>query len=220
VRLTVSRDGDVVVVVPRRFSLKRVPAIVAARAEWIELARARAHDRRAQHTEVHGEGLPGEVTLPATGETWHVTYRATGSASVTARISAGDHLTLSGAIDDEDACATALRRWLLRHARERLIPMLEEISTAHSLSYTAVRFRWQRTRWGSCSARGGISLNAKLLFLPQHLVRYVILHELCHTLAMDHSTRFWSLLGEHDPSWSRHRRELRESWLRVPRWAE
>lgn len=220
VRLTVSCDGEVAVVVPRRFSVKRVPAIVAAREGWIERARTRALERRAMLAEAHGEGLPDEITLPAIGETWRVEYRSTASTSVSARASHGSRLTLSGAIDDHDACSAALRRWLLRHARERLAPTLEEISASHGLPHTAVRVRWQRTRWGSCSARGGVSLNAKLLFLPAHLARYVMLHELCHTRVMDHSARFWALLGEHDPSWKRHRRELRESWLHVPHWVE
>ncbi len=220
VRLTVSRDGEVTVVVPRRFSVKRVPAIVAARAEWIELARARALERRAMQADAHGEGLPDAISLSATGESFCVAYRETAATSVTARVSRSDLLTLSGAVGDHAACSAALRRWLLRHARERLGPTLEELSVAHGLPHVSIRFRWQRTRWGSCSARGGISLNAKLLFLPPHLVRYVMLHELCHTSVMDHSVRFWAFLGEHDPSWSRHRRELRESWLHVPQWVE
>jgi len=220
VRLTVSRDGAVVVVVPRRFSVRRVPAIVASRSEWIELARARALERRAILAHAHGEGLPGVVSLPATGESFRVVYRQTTATSVTARVSGGALLTLSGAVGDQEACSAALRRWLLRHARERLAPTLKDLSITRDLPHTTVRFRWQRTRWGSCSARGGISLNAKLLFLPPHLVRYVMLHELCHTRVMDHSARFWALLGEHDPSWSRHRRELRESWLHVPQWVE
>ncbi|KAF0207184.1 MAG: hypothetical protein FD171_1947 [Actinobacteria bacterium] len=220
VRLTVSRDGEVVVVVPRRFSVKRVPAIVADRADWIALARTRALERRAMLAAAHGEGLPAEVVLQATGETWRFAYRATAAVSVTARASSGNLLTLSGAIDDHDACTTALRRWVLRHAREQLAPMLEEISASRDLPHTTVRFRWQRTRWGSCSAKGAISLNAKLLFLPPHLVRYVMLHELCHTRVMDHSARFWAFLGEHDPLWQRHRRELRASWLHVPGWVE
>jgi hypothetical protein len=219
VRLTVSRDGEVVVVVPRRFSVRSVPAIVVARARWIERARARALGRRAMLVEAHGDGLPVEISLHATGETWSVAYSAAASPSVSARRAGAACLTLSGAIDDHDACAAALSRWLLRHARERLVPVLEELATAHGLPFSAVRFRWQRTRWGSCSARSGISLNAKLLFLPASLVRYVMLHELCHTRVMDHSPRFWELLGEHDPSWQRHRRELRASWLHLPHWA-
>jgi predicted metal-dependent hydrolase len=220
VRLTVSRDGEVVVVVPRRFSIRLVPEIVATRAEWIALARARALERRAMLAEAHGEGLPAVISLTALGETWQVEYRATSSASVCARTLRGCRLTLSGAVDDRDACAAALRRWLLRQAHTGLARALAEISASHGLPHATVRFRWQRTRWGSCSAKGGISLNAKLLFLPEHLARYVMLHELCHTLILDHSPRFWALLGQHDPSWRRHRRELRESWLHVPHWVE
>ncbi len=82
-----------------------------------------------------------------------------------------------------------------------------------------VSIRQQRTRWGSCSRGNSISLNAKLLFLPPELVEYVLLHELCHTRAMDHSARFWAIVAEHDPGFERHRRALKDAGRFVPPWA-
>jgi predicted metal-dependent hydrolase len=76
----------------------------------------------------------------------------------------------------------------------------------------------QRSRWGSCSPKLKISLNASLLFLPPHLVRYVLVHELCHTRHLDHSRRFWSLVARHEPLHKDRRRELAALRYEVPGW--
>lgn len=218
VRITVTRDAEVVVTIPRRFAARRVPAIVEARREWVlkalERARARAEAVRAEH----GDGLPTAATLAATGETLAIVYRASAASGVTAREGAGT-LTLSGAVHDEAACEAALRRWLTRRAHAVLGPMASELAAAHGFTFARVRVGLQRSRWGSCSPRGTVSLNAKLLFLPPELARYVIIHELCHTRAMDHSARFWAIVAEHEPDCERHRRALRGSDRLVPPWA-
>jgi predicted metal-dependent hydrolase len=64
-----------------------------------------------------------------------------------------------------------------------------------------------------------LSLNESLVFLPQHLVRYVMVHELAHTRRMDHSPQFWALVQAHEAAWKERRAELRDAWRRVPPWA-
>jgi predicted metal-dependent hydrolase len=76
-------------------------------------------------------------------------------------------------------------------AREKLVSRLDQLSTQHGFSYNRVSIRNQKTRWGSCSARNDISLNMKLLELPQELMDYVILHELVHTRIKNHTKAFW-----------------------------
>lgn len=81
--------------------------------------------------------------------------------------------------------------------------------------------RWQRSRWGSCSPSGTISLNTQLLFLPAPLAEYVLLHELCHTVNLDHSAAFWARVGMHEPGHRRLKRELRDvGWGHVPAWLQ
>ncbi len=99
---------------------------------------------------------------------------------------------------DSTTLQKAVRRTLLnllrRTAAETLPPRLEALARKHGFSYTAVHIRHAGTRWGSCTARRSISLSLYLMLLPEDLVDYVLCHELCHTVEMSHSPRFWQLL--------------------------
>jgi predicted metal-dependent hydrolase len=111
-----------------------------------------------------------------------------------------------------------LRRWLTRYAQQQLEPWLRRVSVETGLTFTQVTIRGQKSRWGSCSRRRTISLNYKLLFLPPHLVRHVLIHELCHTQHLNHSAKFWALVSQKEPAYRPARVELRSAWRSVPRW--
>ena len=85
----------------------------------------------------------------------------------------------------------------LRYKANLFLPKeLERLAARHGFVYTAVKTRKSKTRWGSCSSKRTINLSFYLILLPQHLIEYVLLHELCHTVHMDHSPAFWSLLDK------------------------
>jgi predicted metal-dependent hydrolase len=113
-----------------------------------------------------------------------------------------------------------LLRWLHYEARKHLIPLLQEISAETGLHYNRTRVANQRTRWGSYSSNGTVSINQKLLFLPPHLVRYVFLHELCHSVEPNHSPQFWALLQKHEPNTATWRKELRSADKYIPEWTK
>ena len=85
---------------------------------------------------------------------------------------------------------------LLHVAKEHLPQRLRMLAGKYGFSYNAVSLRNSRTRWGSCSNRKNISLSIYLQLLPTHLSDYVILHELCHTVEMNHSASFWALMDK------------------------
>lgn len=86
----------------------------------------------------------------------------------------------------------------LRHCASLLLPKrLKELAGAHGFTFSSCSVRDSHSRWGSCSSRGSINLSIYLLLLPEELIDYVLLHELCHTVEMNHSERFWSLLDRH-----------------------
>lgn len=83
---------------------------------------------------------------------------------------------------------------LRRNAKAILPSRLSQLSAQHNLPYHSVKINSSKGRWGSCSAKKAINLSYFLLLLPNHLIDYVLLHELCHTREMNHSRRFWNLL--------------------------
>lgn len=82
-----------------------------------------------------------------------------------------------------------------RHEAARLLPeRLLNLATRHGFICTGVKIFNSRRHWGSCTARKSINLSLSLMLLPWHLIDYVLLHELCHTVEMNHSERFWRLM--------------------------
>ena len=231
VRLVLSEDGGLEEVVPRRFDRRKIPGLLESKRAWIERASARIKDRtdaRRRRLEADPPRLPEWIVLPAVGEEWQVEYRSRTkraasspkAAASVVRERSGERLVVTGDPDDFDSCRDALCRWLSRRARRALVPWLEELALKHRLAYGRISIRRQHSRWASCSQHNTISLNARLLFLSPDVVEHVLLHELCHTVEMNHSPRFWTLLGYHDPECRIHRRLLRVAWTDVPTWLD
>lgn len=215
VRLTLSPRGGLAVVVPRGFDRSLVPGIVEGKRAWV----ARAFERtagRAAHLDASA-GPPRAMRLDALDEEWLVEYRDEASPRGTVRVTRSRVLVVTG---EPKTAAEALRRWLRTRVHDALEPRLRLIAEERGFTFGRVVARSQRTRWASCSARGTISLNARLLFLPRELVDYVLLHELCHTVHLDHSPRFWRLVEAHEPDRRRLDRGLRDGWRHVPGWVD
>jgi predicted metal-dependent hydrolase len=103
-------------------------------------------------------------------------------------------------------------------ARREFAPRLKALAVLTDTSYAKMHVRAQRSCWGSRSCSGTISLNLCLLFLAPELMRYLLIHELCHGRHMNHSKRFWTLVGRFEPDYRRLDRALTESWREVPAW--
>ena len=93
-------------------------------------------------------------------------------------------------------------------ARAIILAKLEELNRHYGASYGKVAIRNQRTRWGSCSKRGNLNFNYRLIFLPPVLLDYVVVHELCHLREFNHSPRFWSFVEEMIPDHRARRKAL------------
>ena len=81
-------------------------------------------------------------------------------------------------------------------AKSVLPAQLAKLAELHNFIYSGVKIRKSRSRWGSCSSKKIINLSFYLMLLPEHLIEYVLLHELCHTVHLNHSPAFWELLNK------------------------
>ena len=191
--------GRVEVVVPKRTRSADVQAFVEANREWIERSRA------AFANEVPPEPfvLPNRVELPAIGQSFRVRYeRRTGASTVKYRNGNGV-VTLLGRTGDDAQCIAALRRWLAAVAKREFLPRLQALSELTDNPFQRMHVRCQKTCWGSHSSTGTISMNYCLLFLEPALLRYLMVHELCHARHMNHSRRFWQRVGRFEPDYER-----------------
>ncbi len=117
-------------------------------------------------------------------------------------------------------CKKLLIHWIKNLAKIRLLHLLDTISQRIHLPYHKLTIRDQKTRWGSCTHEKNISLSYKILFLPEPLATHILIHELCHTVHLNHSGRFWKLVQKFDPDWQAHRVQIRKVNAFVPDWTD
>lgn len=215
-RIELRPDRSLLIVIPNGTREDQWLAFVLRKKQWI--LRNLQRQRSAPHQ--HGlkgsaVGFPSELELVCTGQKYQ-TCRVTGSQNRALLVRSNLDLVCDQSSDKQ--AYQVLRRWLIKQAREEFSARLEHISIATGLEWNRLSIRGQKTRWGSCSAQGNISLNFKLLFLPANLVDHVLLHELVHTREMNHSHRFWALMKKFDPQCNHHRGELRNAGRLLPDW--
>ena len=213
VTIKVSSWAGLVVVVPVGFEQSEIPEILKSKADWI----AKSLERTRPVDDLEN---PASIHLKLLDETWLTEYSRSPGERLRLSEREGNVLSLSGKVDDPVFVAKALNRWLQGRAKDILIPWLHRLSDELSLPFSRATIRRPRTKWGSCSAEKSISLNRNLLFLPEAMARYVLVHELCHGKRLDHSDRFWKLLETFEPNARRTAARIRDAGEFVPIWAQ
>lgn len=216
VTLRVKPPGIVHLVAPTGFNRADIPQLLERHRDWLAQGLEKV---RAQQTALLNETPPEQIELQALGQRWHIHYtqRAPGARCIKP-LRGSRQLEIGLAAEQE--WRSVLRRWLMSQARQQLEPWLSSLADEHGFEYRRVSIRGQRTRWGSCSANGTISLNYRLLFLPPAWVRYLLIHELCHTREMNHSRAFWSLVESCEPNYRRYDRALKSAAEHLPDWLQ
>lgn len=218
--MTVDRRGEVQVLAPKRVSAAVIEDFVLSNLEWIEKQQAIQTIRHEEQLKKNppkqflpGEkfrfyGLERELVFEPTEkskvhfeivENYLVAHTPHGMANVDTT-----NETL------KQTLKLALTKFAEAEARRHLTERLQHWSQIMELKYSGVSFRNQKTRWGSCSTAGHISLNWKLVFAPEAVIDYVVIHELAHLVHANHSVRFWNLVETFDPEARLHRRWLRD----------
>lgn len=108
-------------------------------------------------------------------------------------------------------CEKLINYWLEKKAKEYLPKRALELSKATGLRFKKVIIKDVKSRWGSCSREGVISLNWRLIKAPISVIDYVIIHELAHTIEMNHSKAFWKIVEKYEPNWKSYRKWLRDN---------
>ncbi len=205
-RLTLRRDGTALAIIPARGSQREAERFVAGHLDWLERARAR-HRRRPR---------VAEIWLPGTAVLWRGEMTEIRIASIPvdgARPSARPMLSLGADVfkvpSAEGDLRPALEAQFARRAKIVRRGRAWELAAQTRAELKHVTVRNQRSRWGSCSAAGTLSLNWRLVQSPEFVRDYIIYHELAHLWEMNHSAKFWMRVEEICSGW----REA-ERWIK------
>ncbi|WP_320171973.1 SprT family zinc-dependent metalloprotease [Maridesulfovibrio sp.] len=209
-------DKGIEVVLPRGVNPKEVPGFLEKRREWIE-TNIRRLENKGLFLEKPQLVLPDRITLTAAEKIFEVSRVRNNKQGLTLRVNV-NRLQLSGSEWTDEEELYLLKKFVRDRARLFLGPELRNLSAELNLPFGRMTIRSQRKRWGSCSARGNINLNMKLMFLPYRLVRYVLIHELCHTVHLNHSPKYWRLVRMIEPDVDALEKELGEAGPLVPSW--
>ncbi len=188
--IKVTEDNKIIVRAPQRASLRDVENVIAGKRGWIERAMAfnSANNLARQSVKDYRMAYVGGDLVPVIKSTRNFIDGA------------GVHVT--GERGFKSAYVGTLGGYFTEKFRE--------VERACNLKAASVSFRSYTGRWGCCDGNCNIIFNFKLLMLPQSVQKYVMVHELCHTIHHDHSKEFWQLVSRFMPDWKRYRAELKK----------
>jgi predicted metal-dependent hydrolase len=209
VRLRVHQDGRVEVVVPKRGRAPKdfLDGFVRENAEWIRKQQAR-FTARAQTAERARYELSGQVSFR--GRAVPLAFCPSKDGRTGIRLD-GEAFHVTSTVETTPADVRALLEALFRRmARDVFEERVRALNAESGYAWTSIRIGEQKTRWGSCSRRGTLSFNWRLLMAPPEVLDYVVIHELAHLAEMNHSSRFWALVAARCPGYEAHVRWLKE----------
>jgi predicted metal-dependent hydrolase len=205
VRFEIKAGTGLAVILPRRCNLDGVDDMLESKQRWI-LGRI---DRFATPSGSAGNPrLRFGDAIPYLGQEVRIVH-GDGIACAQSVELLGQTLVVHHDSQVTDL-ESSLERWYRAQAAILLQQKAREYAAAFGVEYGRFSIRGQRTRWASCSHKGTLSFNWRLIMAPERVVDYVVIHELAHLKEMNHTRRFWQLVAERCPSWRQDKKWLND----------
>ena len=199
-------DNFVRVRAPKSLSDSRIHELISKRIPWIRSKLKEQSERPAPKPK---EYVSGE-TFPYLGKNYRLKITKGSTSSIKMANGYLVSTILETDTDPQSTVRTHLEDWYRANAELRLREKTERLSRIVGATPTSVSVKNYKSRWGSCSSRGDIAYNWKIILAPHRIVDYVVVHELCHLLEHNHSSKFWRHVTLHIPDWKQRR-----DWLRL-----
>jgi predicted metal-dependent hydrolase len=203
IRLEIRAETGLTVVVPRKYTMQQVEDLLKEKSRWIQ--RHLQPSVPVQMALFRKEAGHGD-RLPYMGGNLQLFIRQNGQRPGTAVMEGGSLYINPGT--GSSRIPRLLEKWYRAQALEVFIAKADAFKEKMGVKYKAILIRGQKTRWGSCAPSGNLTLNWKLLFAPERIIDYVIIHELAHLRHMNHSRQFWSMVESYCPRWREYRKWL------------
>jgi predicted metal-dependent hydrolase len=189
-RLRVSEDGRVRIVAPPSFSDEEITSMLKKKAKWI--------DTNLKYFNGMSSIEVQRNQILLFGNRYNYFYDTTYAQKV---IIDHEHKTIRSKRDLLDS--KVQENWYKTIAKKHLTERTKELSVKLKLPYNKFFIRKSKTKWGNCSKEKNISLNWKLIKVPDYVIDYIIIHELLHTVVMSHTHKFWTLLKSYYPDYKK-----------------
>lgn len=215
IRLVVNSDG-LKVIRPVRAGIGDVEKIIREKSDWILKHYIDLHSKKAERTERNWTS--GEKVLYK-GESYYVNVFSNRHklASVGFDGKGFDVFVYEDlpAQDRKKLIETAFKKWFVKVAHEYIKERLDYHCRVLGLRYSRIKIREQKTRWGSCSKKGNLNFNWKLIMAPPWVIDYVVIHEICHLRYLNHSKAYWGMVESIMPEYKRARDWLKKNGARL-----
>ena len=198
--------GDLVEVsVPMTLSDSRIRDLVVRRSTWIK---NKLQEQSARPCLAPREYVSGE-TVTYLGKNYRLKVLEGDQPSMKLKRGYVEATVTKTDVDPKGTVRGLLQDWYRSHAKKRLGEKTVRLASVIGVNPASVTVKNYKSRWGSCSTKGDISYNWRIILAPHSIVDYVVVHELCHILEHNHSSKYWKHVERHVPNW----RECRE-WLK------
>jgi len=205
VRLEVRPQTGLTVVIPKSYRMTQLPDLLKKKRQWILAKLAKCGQPKLLSTEK--EVKSGDI-IPYLGRNLQVIEQQNHGETDNVSLERG-RLVISPK-SANTRLNLVLEWWYRRQAENLIRKRADELCARLGVTYGRLSIRGAKTRWGSCSQKGNLSFNWKLVMTPEPVINYVIIHELAHLKEMNHTEKFWKLVAEHCPRWHKHKRWLKE----------
>ncbi len=217
-RLVVDRDG-LIIVAPAAFDLTELNPLLQQKKQWLlnqfqffkQIASSRPPSV-SPPPEPQASLDAGIATLLKSplfflGRECHIILNIEPHQAIQVRLKLHNlYLT----VPDEKVAVAALETWYQRRSRQYFHKRTEELARVIGVTYNSLQVRPLTRRWGSCTSKRNLSFNWRLIMAPPSVIDYVIIHELCHLIELNHSKRFWAIVASRCPTYYKERLWLRD----------
>lgn len=209
IEIAVLKDGRIKVRVPYRMPGYAVESFLEEKSEWIRKHMEQIREEKEQYTE--RKFREGEVYFYL-GKPYNL--RFAGKTKDTVWL-CGNEIFMDENVSGEKRRRDELEKWYRKQAKKRIPDRTRCYAEITGESPNRIIVKNQKKRWGSCSSLKNLNFNWKLIMLPQEIIDYVIIHELCHLKEMNHSKRFWQHVEEIMPDYRERRKWLKDNAWKV-----
>ena len=199
--LTINNEGELIVKAPKRMSLEDVFRFIEKKQDWIKQKK-----ERVVSVLENNKKLFSYEQILFLGKLYNVV-----------KVTKIKHAFLEQGFFcmpdklKEEKYPKTIKEWLNLKAEEVILDRLDYFAELMDLDFNSVRIVNSRAKWGSCDASYNLTFNFKMVMLPPNLIDYVIIHELSHILELNHSPKFWAVVGSIMPTYKKQREMLKNS---------